>query len=71
MTKRTSDSEAEYISPGEASRIAFVTPKTLTRLANRGELRTKKLSSGHRRYHREDVEALLEDDSTPRSQLSA
>lgn len=69
MTNRTSDSGAEYISPGEASRIAFVTPRTLTRLANRGELRTKTLPSGHRRYRREDVEGLLKP-KKPRSQIS-
>lgn len=59
MTKSTSDSTTEYITPGEASRIAFVTPRTMTRLAKRGTVRTLALPSGHRRYLRADVEALL------------
>jgi DNA-binding transcriptional MerR regulator len=59
MTKRPDGPDAEYITPGEASRLAFVTPRTLTRLAKRGSVRAKELPSGHRRYLRSDVEALL------------
>lgn len=60
MTKRHETEVEEYISPKEATQIAFVSSRTLTRMAEAGTIRAKKLPSGHRRYHRDDVEHLLE-----------
>jgi excisionase family DNA binding protein len=48
----------EYISPGEAAAIAFVTTKTLARFADTGKIKSIRPGS-HRRYLRADVEALL------------
>ena len=59
MIATTNPDEMEYISPAEASHIASLTTKTLTRMADAGTIRAKKLPSGHRRYLRSDVEALL------------
>jgi putative resolvase len=50
----------EWIAPGEASDLLGVSPKTLTRMADVGEVRSRRLPSGHRRYLRSSVEALAE-----------
>lgn len=49
----------DYIRPAEAATIAYVSTKTLSRLADDGKVRSITLPSGHRRYCREDVEALV------------
>ncbi len=59
MTKTTDQDEAAYIRPGEAARLAFISTKTLSRLADAGRIESLKLDSGHRRYNRIDVLALL------------
>lgn len=58
MPKQTNHAEVEYISPGAASKIAFLSIKTLSRLADKGEIGSIRPSS-HRRYLRADVEALV------------
>lgn len=59
MTNRTDHSEEEiFLTPGEAAKNAFVTTKTLSRLADSGALRAIKLPSGHRRYSATDIQRL-------------
>ena len=58
MTERTTDPEAAFLRPGEAARRLRVHPRTLTRMAERGDLHSMTLPSGHRRYSEADVEAL-------------
>ncbi|WP_430600294.1 hypothetical protein [Brevibacterium sp. K72] len=58
MTNQTTHDSDAYVPPGAAARIAFVTTKTLIRMAERGDIRSFTLPSGHRRYHREDLEAI-------------
>ncbi len=52
-----SDSEPEFITPREAARIAFLTPRSLSRLADEGKIEARRPGK-HRRYRRSDVEAL-------------
>lgn len=44
--------------PSEAAEILRVTPRTLIRMASRGELQVITLPSGHRRYNAEQVQRL-------------
>jgi excisionase family DNA binding protein len=44
----------------QAARILGVSTSTVVGYANRGVLRTFRLPSGHRRFRRADVEALLD-----------
>jgi len=44
----------EYISPGEAALIAFVTTKTLARFADAGTIQSIRPGK-HRRYLRSDI----------------
>ncbi len=59
MTQRTSPPASDYLTPGQAAALAHVTVRTIHRYGSRGLLRSITLPSGHRRYAREDVEALL------------
>jgi len=52
------DEKPEFIPPGEAARIAFLHPRTLSRLADEGKIGFIKPGK-HRRYRRTDVEALV------------
>lgn len=59
--KQVSDTGAEeYIFPRIASKMLHVDPRTLQRMAERGEVEAIKLPSGHRRYLRESIEAIRE-----------
>lgn len=62
MTEMTNspeaDSQPDFITPGEASRIAFLSVKTLSRLAAEGKIRSIRPGK-HRRYARADIEALV------------
>lgn len=60
MTDRTEQAESEYLRPGDAARRLSLHPRTLTRMAERGQIRSITLPSGHRRYASEDIDALLE-----------
>lgn len=61
MTQMTNspqpDTTAEYITPGEASRIVYLSTRTLSRLADEGKIASIRPGK-HRRYLRSDVEAL-------------
>ena len=52
------DEQAEYVTPQQASKIAFLSAKSLSRLADEGKIRSIRPAS-HRRYLRADVEALV------------
>ncbi len=49
----------EYIRPAEAASILTVDPRTLVRMADRGDIEVLRLPSGHRRYRRGDVLAII------------
>lgn len=55
MTKRTTTDEVTFLRPGEAAAALKVTPKTLLRMAERGQIGTMRLPGGHRRYLEADV----------------
>jgi DNA-binding transcriptional MerR regulator len=61
MTQGTTPPAPDYLTPGEAAAIAHVTVRTIHRYGTAGLLGFIKLPSGHRRYVREDVEALVSD----------
>lgn len=50
--------EETYIFPSVAAKMLHVDPRTLQRMAERGEVAAIKLPSGHRRYLLESVEAI-------------
>lgn len=49
----------ELMTPAEVAAVFSVDPKTVTRWAQAGKLRWVRTPGGHRRYSREQVEALL------------
>ena len=49
----------ELLAPREAAAIAGVTPRTIHRYGTDGLIQFLTLPSGHRRYLRESVEALI------------
>lgn len=58
--------------PGEAARALRVTTKTLQRMAQRHELSSVLLPSGHRRYMRAEIDALADSHtSSDRSPLGS
>lgn len=59
MTQRTKPAPPDLLSPREAAAIAGVTVRTMNRYADDGRVTFIRLPSGHRRYHRESVEALV------------
>lgn len=55
----TDTPESAYVTPREAAKLLPVGTKTLSRLADGGQIRYFRLGErGHRRYLREDVEKL-------------
>jgi len=54
---KSPEADQEYITPAEATKIAFLSPKQLTRLADDGRIRFIRPGK-HRRYLRADVAAL-------------
>jgi predicted site-specific integrase-resolvase len=60
MTPRPNQASPDLLTPGQAAAIAHVTTRTIHRYGTAGRLRYISLPSGHRRYVREDVEALLD-----------
>lgn len=47
------------LTPAEVANLFRVDPKTVTRWAKAGKLRSMRTVGGHRRYSKEQVEALL------------
>ena len=60
MTQRPNLAPGDLLTPGQAAAIAHVTPRTIHRYGSAGRLSFITLPSGHRRYARADVEALLQ-----------
>jgi excisionase family DNA binding protein len=50
------------LTPREVAAMFRVDPKTVTRWAKSGKLRSIRTMGGHRRYREEEVRALLTDD---------
>jgi excisionase family DNA binding protein len=48
------------LTPGEVASILRVDPKTVTRWAKEGKLRSVRTPGGHRRYFEADIRALLD-----------
>lgn len=63
MTQRPNPAPGDLVTPGEAAAIAHVTVRTIHRYGSDGRLAFITLPSGHRRYVREDVEALVRRDA--------
>jgi excisionase family DNA binding protein len=62
--KKPAPVESRFLTPAEAAELLEVSTDTLRRLADRGDIRTARLSVGSpRRYFREDITALLEERS--------
>ena len=57
--KQRLDDEAK-LKPAEAAEVLRVSTRTLTRMADRGELSIIKLPSGHNRYLRSEIELLAQ-----------
>jgi excisionase family DNA binding protein len=52
--------EEEYLTPGEAARILHVSPKTISRWADRGFVPYVVTLGGHRRFPRRAVVAVAQ-----------
>lgn len=66
MTDSSLDKET-LLTPSEVANMFRVDPKTVTRWAQSGRLSSIKTLGGHRRYRADEVKALLEEVTTPRS----
>jgi putative resolvase len=60
MRDQTTEAETDWINPADAAAMLGVSTKTLTRLASDGDIRARRLPSGHRRYLRSSVEDLAD-----------
>lgn len=58
MVTRTPDMES-LLTPGEVAALFRVDPKTVTRWAQMGKLRSVRTLGGHRRYLEREVRELL------------
>jgi len=69
MAIRTNpDSLGELLKPAEAAEVLRVHPRTLTRMADRGEITVVLLPSGHRRYREDEIARLAK--PQPREQVA-
>ncbi|MDQ3273526.1 MAG: BldC family transcriptional regulator [Actinomycetota bacterium] len=50
---------SRLLTPGEVAKLFRVDPKTVTRWASSGRIRSIRTPGGHRRFHAHDVRALL------------
>ncbi|HVM13069.1 MAG TPA: helix-turn-helix domain-containing protein [Egibacteraceae bacterium] len=55
-----SPAQRDYLTPGEAARILHVSPKTVNRWADDGRIACIVTLGGHRRFRREDIEAVAD-----------
>ena len=53
----------ELMTPGQVAEVLKVDPKTVTRWAKAGKIRSARTPGGHCRLFRADVEAMLRGDS--------
>jgi DNA-binding transcriptional MerR regulator len=61
MPEKHAESPDEYLPPAAAAVLVGVTAYTLKRWEARGRITSVRTPTGHRRYRRGDVEALLTD----------
>lgn len=64
MDMRPTEQEP-LLTPGEVAAIFRVDPKTVTRWANTGKIRSIRTLGGHRRYLESEIRALLNGDVPP------
>jgi predicted site-specific integrase-resolvase len=55
----------QILQPGEVARMFGVDPKTVTRWARANHLTNIRTPAGHRRYSRQQVEAIMRGEATP------
>ena len=60
---RRKANQSDLMLPGEVAALFRVDPKSVTRWAQAGRIPSITTPGGHRRFHREVVEALLRGDS--------
>ncbi|RME09056.1 MAG: helix-turn-helix domain-containing protein [Ardenticatenia bacterium] len=60
---------SEWLTLKEASDLLGVHPSTLRRWSDEGKINTIRTRGGHRRFHRRDIEALLQKDMTTRTEI--
>ncbi len=70
MSRFTGRSRGEWLGLGEASRLLGVTPGTLRRWSDRGDVTAFTTPGGHRRYRRATLERLLPANHSARPLLS-
>jgi excisionase family DNA binding protein len=58
----------KLMKPGEVAALLRVDPKTVTRWASAGKLRSIRTIGGHRRFFSEDIAAIMMGDKNPRDQ---
>jgi len=56
---------SDLLTPGEVAALFRVDPKTVTRWAKAGHLRSVRTLGGHRRYYRSEIEQILRGDHGP------
>jgi excisionase family DNA binding protein len=59
MEDKKDPKQSPVLSAGEVAREFGVDPKTVTRWAKAGKLKSVRTLGGHRRFKREDIEAIL------------
>ncbi|MGI8868484.1 MAG: BldC family transcriptional regulator [Mycobacteriales bacterium] len=59
------DAQERLMTPGEVAALFRVDPKTVTRWAAAGRIRSIRTPGGHRRFLRSEVQALLETLAVP------
>lgn len=64
-------SPGQLVTPGEVARMSRVHPKTVTRWTRAGKLAAIRTPGGHRRYSREQVDALMRGVKTPPQRRNA
>ena len=59
--KHDNRTEDRLLTPSEVAALFRVDPKTVTRWAQQGKLRSIRTLGGHRRYNESEIQAFLED----------
>jgi excisionase family DNA binding protein len=57
--------ENRLLTPSEVAALFRVDPKTVTRWAQQGKLRSIRTLGGHRRYSEAEIQAFLDDPEVP------
>lgn len=65
-----SDSE-ELLHPGEAAGMLKVAVRSVARMAERGDIDSVTLPSGHRRYYRAEIEAIVSGEATTENRAAS